>query len=191
MSTTQDGRDPGELTARAFILELGRALHEAGAPAHRIEDAMSVLARRIGVEGQFFTAPTSIFASFGPPEEQRTAMMRVEPAGVNLGRLSRLDELIREVEEGRLGPEDAIVQLRAASAEPERYGPLLSVACFGLASAAVARFLGGGTREILAGAAIGLQTGLLAQVASRRPAAARVFEWLAALAASLAALIWA
>ena len=190
-----DGRDDADLrdtpTARAFILETGRALHEAGAPSHRIEDAMSVLAGRLGVTGQFFTTPTSIFASFGPPEEQRTALMRVEPAGVDLERMSLLDDLLREVEEGRRSPEDAIVRLRTITTAPDRHGPLLSIACFGVSAAAVARFLGGGGREIAAAAAIGLQTGALAQLAARRPAAARVFEWMAALAAALAALLWA
>lgn len=178
-------------TARAFILELGRGLHEAGAPSHRIEDAMSVLSSRLGVTGQFFTTPTSIFASFGPPEEQRTALLRVEPSGVNLERMSLIDDLIREVEDGRREPDDAIVRLRAIAAAPERHGLLLSIASFGVSAAAMARFLGGGVPEIVAGAAIGLQTGVLAWLASRRAAAARVFEWVAALAAALAALGWA
>jgi uncharacterized membrane protein YjjB (DUF3815 family) len=46
-------------------------------------------------------------------------------------------------------------------------------------------------REIVAAAAIGAQTGVLAELATRRPAAARVFEWCAALAASAAAVLWA
>lgn len=186
---TADTRDTP--TARAFILELGRGLHEAGAPSHRIEDAMSVLSLRLGVSGQFFTTPTSIFASFGPPEEQRTALLRVEPSAVNLERMSLLDDLLREVEEGRREPADAIVRLRAIAAAPERHGRLLSIACFGISAAAMARFLGGGGLEIAAATAIGLQTGVLAGLAARRPAAARVFEWVAALAAALAALAWA
>ncbi len=192
MTAARDDADLRDTpTARAFILELGRGLHEAGAPSHRIEDAMSVLALRLGVSGQFFTTPTSIFASFGPPEEQRTALLRVEPAGVNLERMSLLDDLIRDVEEGRREPVDAIVRLRTIATAPERYGPLLSIACFAFSASAVARFLGGGWPEIAAAGAIGLQTGALAQFAARRPAAARVFEWVAALAAALAALAWA
>jgi uncharacterized membrane protein YjjP (DUF1212 family) len=191
MTTAQDHPDPHDTpTARAFILELGRGLHEAGAPSHRIEDAMSVLSLRLGVIGHFFTTPTSIFASFGPPEDQRTALLRVEPADVNLGRMSQLDDLLRDVEQGRCPPEDAIVRLRAIAAAPNRWGLPLTIACFGIASAAVARFLGGGVPEIAAGAAIGVQTGVLAQLAAGRPAAARVFEWVAALAAALAALLW-
>ena len=192
MTAARDDADPADsVTARALILELGRGLHEAGAPSHRIEDAMSVLSRRLGVIGHFFTTPTSIFASFGPPEEQRTALLRVEPADVNLGRMSQLDDLLREVERGRHEPDEAIVRLRRIASAPDRYGVLLTIACFGIASAAVARFLGGGVPEIVAGAAIGVQTGVLAQLAALRPAAARVFEWVAALAAALAALLWA
>ena len=192
MTTARDASDPRDTpTTRAFILELGRGLHEAGAPSHRIEDAMSVMSQRLGVIGQFFTTPTSIFASFGPPEEQRTALLRVEPADVNLERMSQLDDLLGDVEQGRCEPEDAIVRLRTIASAPDRHGRPLTIACFGVASAAVARFLGGGVPEIVAGAAIGIQTGVLAQLAAGRPAAARVLEWVAALAAALAALLWA
>ena len=83
------------------------------------------------------------------------------------------------------------MRLRSIASAPDRYGPLLSIACLRFSAAAVARFLGGGWPEIGAAAAIGLQTGVLAQLAARRPAVARVFEWVAALAAALAALVWA
>jgi uncharacterized membrane protein YjjP (DUF1212 family) len=192
MNEAREPQETGDtLAARAFLLAMGRALHEAGAPSHRIEDALTALALVLGVDGHFFTTPTSIFASFGPPEEQRTSLIRVEPSGVNLERMSLLDDLLREVEQGACEPAQAIERLRAISTLPARHGALLTIVCFGVASASVARFLGGGWPEVAAGAAIGVQTGLLDRLAARRPAAARVFEWVAALAAALAALGWA
>ena len=182
---------PSHASGQALILELARALHEAGAPSHRIEDAMASLAPRFGIEGQFFTTPTSIFASFGPPEAQRTAMLRVEPGGVDLSRMSALDALIDQVRHGQLDAGAALDRLRAISLDPAPYGPALTVICYGLSAATVARFLGGGAPEVLAALGVGLQTGLLAQLAARHRAAARVFEWLAPPAAALAALGWA
>ncbi|HZU53973.1 MAG TPA: threonine/serine exporter family protein, partial [Holophagaceae bacterium] len=49
----------------AFILKLGRALQAYGTPAHRFEEAMEAVARRLGLDGQFFGMPTGFFASLG------------------------------------------------------------------------------------------------------------------------------
>jgi uncharacterized membrane protein YjjP (DUF1212 family) len=183
-------RSSHERAARSLLLRLGQALHEAGAPAHRIEESMESLARRLGVDGRFFTTPTSIFVGFDAPEESRTAVLRVEPAGVHLGRMSQLDEALDDIESGRLDAEHGVERLEAIAQQPAPYGDTLTVVSFGV-SAAVAVFLGGGVREVAAAAAIGLQTGLLAIVAGRVAALNRVFEWIASPAAALAALLWA
>ena len=179
------------LVAERFLLRLARALHESGAPSHRIEEAMAVLAPRLGIEGRFFSTPTSIFVSFGSEEESSTTLLRVEPTGVGLERMVHVDEVIAEVQEERLTPEAAIAELDALAALPPRYGPVLTIAAYGLAAATVARFLGGGWHEVVVGALIGAQTGGFALLASRHRDAARVFEWIASFAAAAAAVAWA
>jgi len=176
--------------AEAFVLALGQALHAAGAPAHRMEDAMTALAPVLGLEGRFFTSPTAIFVSFGAPSEERTALLRVEPAGVNLERLTRVDELIDDVQDGRLDVPGARVRLAAIAAAPDRYPALVTVVAYGVASATVARFLGGGGAEIAAALAIGLLVGALARAAARHAALARVYEWLASIVAAAIAVAW-
>jgi uncharacterized membrane protein YjjP (DUF1212 family) len=177
--------------AEAFVLALGHALHVAGAPAHRLEDAIAQLSPRLGIEARVFSSPTSILASFGAPAEARTTLLRVEPAGVELERMSQLDELIDALASGAIDVAAARARLDSLAHQPERYPPWLSILAFGLASATVARFLGGGLREIAAAAAIGLQTGILAHFAARHAAAARVFDWLAALLAGATSVFWA
>src|SRR5260221_14479899 len=73
----------------AFVLTLGRALHAYGTPSHRLEDTLNRVCAQLGLEGQFFTQPTSIFAAFGPQDRQHTFMLRVEPGGGQLDRLSQ------------------------------------------------------------------------------------------------------
>ncbi len=184
---------PGEPkpAGERFLLRLARALHESGAPSHRIEEAMAVLAPRLGIEGRFFSTPTSIFVSFGTEEESRTTLLRVEPTGVGLERMVHVDEVIAEVRAARLTPEAAIARLDALAATPPRYGPVLTIAAYGLAAATVARFLGGGWNEVVVGTLIGAQTGGFALLASRQRDAARVFEWIASFAAAMAAVAWA
>ncbi|HST00580.1 MAG TPA: threonine/serine exporter family protein, partial [Usitatibacter sp.] len=179
---------PDGVAAERLVLRLARALHESGAPAHRLEDVMVLLAPRLGIEGQFFSTPTSIFASFGPEGAQRTALVRVEPGGVNLERLGLLDAVIEEVSGSPAGIAAAEARVEAIVRSSDRYPVAATVGCFALASATAARFFGGGPREILVAAAIGLTTGLLAAGAARHRALARVFEPLASVMASLLAL---
>jgi uncharacterized membrane protein YjjP (DUF1212 family) len=172
-----------------FVLQLARALHEYGAPAHRLEQLISLIAPRLGLEGRFFTTPTAILASFGPVEEQRTALVRVEPGGVHLEKLTQLDQVIDEVARGQLSPAQGSIRIDSIVHAKERYGAWLTVVCYGLSSATAARFFGGGWREMAVSGAIGLSTGALACLAQRSAAIGRVFEPVAAMvAATLAAL---
>ena len=66
----------------AFAVKLAEALHTYGVPTHRLERGMNLVLRRLGLHGNFLVTPTSIFVSFGLPEEQRTSLVRVEPGEV-------------------------------------------------------------------------------------------------------------
>src|SRR5262249_30198349 len=112
--------------------------------------------RRLGLEGQFFSTPTALFASFGTPPGQRTYQVRVEPGAHDLERLACLDELVSGVGAGHLSPEEASSRADAILSSAPRYSPWLTTACFALSSAAASRFFGGGIREIAAARAVGL-----------------------------------
>lgn len=174
----------------AFVLGLSRAMHRAGYAAHRLEDVLSATAQQLGVEAQFFTTPTSIFVSFGPEDDQRTYLLRVEPADVDLSRLAHLDRVLQQVLRGDMTPSAGAAQVAEVVRAPAPYGPVLTTLAFGISSAAAARFFGGGGIEIATAGLIGLWTGLLAILVPRAPSAARIFEPLAAFcAAVIAALV--
>ncbi len=174
--------------AAVFVLRIGRALHQHGYSAGRVEEVMTSLASRLGLQHpQVFATPTAINAAFGRPGEQSVHLLRVEPGVVNLGRLARLDAIVMQVRDGTLTPLEGIARIDALDAVPEHYSAVLRVLAFALASAASARFLGGGTREILMASLIGGSTGLLALISARVPALERVFEPFAAFVASLLA----
>ncbi|MCB1055590.1 MAG: threonine/serine exporter family protein, partial [Acidobacteria bacterium] len=65
--------------AMALVEKLGRALHAYGCPAHRLEDALAQVSQRLGLEGQFFSTPTALFASFTVAGERSTSLSRVDP----------------------------------------------------------------------------------------------------------------
>jgi uncharacterized membrane protein YjjP (DUF1212 family) len=179
---------PDALEAGGFILRLAKAMHNYGYPAHQLEEVLSDVARRLGLQAQFFSTPTSIMAAFGELETQRTHLIRVEPGEVDLGKLTDVSQVVEDVVQGRLAPSVGSSQIDAIVAAPPPYGVPATVLAFGLASAAAARFIGGGLREILVAGGIGLILGLLGVLGARWPSLGRVYVPVAAfVAATLAA----
>ena len=129
---------PGEPHPDAvrFILRLGRALHVCGYASHRLESILLRAADRIGLPAQFFTTPTSIFAAFGPLERQRTYLLRVEPGGQDLGRMADIDAVIGDVvRRGSVPLAEGAARIDAIMAQPSRYGEVVTLLSFGVASA--------------------------------------------------------
>ena len=168
-----------------FLLRLARALHAAGTPAHRLEEVLVDGASRLGLEGQFFTTPTSIMAAFGPVERQRTHLIRVEPGTVDLGKLAALDAVARDVHRGATTLADGSARVDEVLAGRSPYRWWLIVLAYGLASAAGCRFLGGGLAEIEAALGVGLVIGLLSRVFARRTLPGSLFELTASFVGSL------
>lgn len=180
------------MLAEDFVARLAVALHRYGSPAHRLEEAMTRLTERLGLAADFFCTPTAIFASFRQPgprlEPAHTILLRVEPGEVNLEKLSLLDGiLLRVLKNGAEDLPTAQAEIDAVIARPPRFPVWLSYLTWGTASAATARFFGGGPLESVVAAGVGLSIGLLAGLAEQRPGLARLFESTAAALAALAA----
>ncbi len=149
---------------------------------------MGGLADKLGLPlPQVFSTPTAIYASFGPLSQQSTHLLRVEPGSISLSHLTQLDRVVADVVGGTMSPEAGLARLDEIEASPPPYGSAITVVAFALTSGSVARFLGGGLREIGVGVAIGVVTGLLAILARKVKPVAEVYEPVAACAASFIA----
>lgn len=178
---------PGRREIR-FLLTVARALHTAGTTAQRLEDTLAVLARGLGLtHAQFFSTPTSIMCAFGELEQQDTHLLRLAPAGPNIGRLSKLDRVVADVLAGEIATPEALARVEAIENEPSPYSALVTILAFGLGSAGIARFLGGGVPEIAVGGFLGILTGSLEALVERRRGLERVYEPIAAFAAAFIA----
>jgi uncharacterized membrane protein YjjP (DUF1212 family) len=181
-------RAPPPGPAVAFTLRLGQALHRYGTPAHRLEEQLRQVSERLGLEARFFSTPTSIFASFGPPEALQTSLIRVEPGAMDLERLTLLDALAQEVIHGKLTPDAGAARVEAILDAPPRHGTAATLLCWALAGGAAARLFGGGLKEIGVAALSSLLIGTLEWMTRSRPTTARVLEPVAALLASALAV---
>lgn len=170
------------------VLELGRALHSFGTPAHRIERVLENVSEKFGLEAQFFAVPTAIHAAFGPLGNQRGGLVRLEPSGVDLGKISLLDEEVRHLAAGRQTPEEALAEIRRIEARPSPFAAWLRLICFGFASGAAASFFGGGLREIAASTLVGFVLGMLSRFMENGPKRHAYVPLAAALGATLAQL---
>lgn len=179
--------DTDDQSQRSFVVEIGVALHTYGTPAHRLEAALTALAKRLGLEAQVFTTPTQLMMGFGTASDQRPIMVRVQPGTVSLGKLSSLDRVADAVVRGEVSAEEGVEQVRAIVRDREPFGGVLTVLAFTLTSAALARFFGGGIPDVVASAAIGWVIGVLALLFSRSEAAGQVFALVAAFVASAGA----
>ncbi len=172
-----------------FLIALGRALHENGIPAHRLEDTLGVAASRLGLRAEFFSTPTSLISAFGEPGGQQTSLSRVTPGELRLDRIVALDDVVEALWRNELTVEAAHARLREVAATSSPYGPALTVAALAIASGAAARFFGAGLAEVIASAGAGLVIGVLGVAAQRSVTVGRVYEFAAAMTATLLAVV--
>ncbi len=166
--------------SRRFLLQLARALHKHGTPAHRLETALAITARRLGLEAEFFSTPTSIMVGIGNLDDQRVTLLRVEPGEPNLGHLSTLGDITRGVIEGTLSPSEGLQQVEALDLQPPPYPQWLVLFAFICSSAAVSCFLQVRVGDVLTASLLGLLTGVLVLLAGRRESTRHVTEPLVA-----------
>lgn len=171
----------------AFVLALGRALHKYGTPAHRLEEALGVCCRRLGLEAEIFTTPTAIIMSFGDPHELRTRMMRVEGGELDMDKLEQVDDLADAVAAQQVTAAEGLERLHRILSSPRQYGRAVTVVVNGLTSGTLAVFFGGGLMDVVVASLIGVMLGLLELVTSRSTDQTRVFELIGAAFCALTA----
>jgi uncharacterized membrane protein YjjP (DUF1212 family) len=170
-----------------LITAMATALQSHGIPAHRLEEALGLLASNMGLSCQFFSTPTAVFASLSKGSFEKTVLLRVNAGDIHLERLAEINAILERVARKELDAEQALVRLRQVLQVPERWGPWWTWFSYTIASAAAARFLGGGWRECLVAGLIGALIGLLATLGPRSRALGNVFAPVSAvLAAAIA-----
>ncbi len=173
--------------ALLFMLRLSRALLGWGLPAQRIEESLERLAAALDLDVEVISTPTGLVVSLSDGKLTRTRVVRMQPGGSDLERLSALHELVGRVERKELTPEDADRRLRAILERAPSFEGVSRVAAFGLVSAMAAILLGGGGLDVPFAALLGALVGMLELVGTKVPAIERLLPALASMGVSLGA----
>lgn len=174
---------------RKFIVKLGKMLHKYGTPAYRLEAHLHELALHLGVKASFIISPTAmIFVIWTEGHEQEyTQAVRVDPGGMDIGALSRSDELVDQLLQGSVSLNEADALLDAIDARPPPYGKLLTALAMMMSGGAFAMLMATSWNDVLWSSLLSLLVFGFMLWAERSIRVAHMLEPLVALAAALAA----
>jgi uncharacterized membrane protein YjjP (DUF1212 family) len=163
-----------------LLLKMGKAISEAGAPAHRLEASMQVLLDKFEMEGNFFSMPTALFATLGDEEVQRTYMERTTPKEINLEKINDLSDVITRLENDEIDIYDAYDEIIDIHNSKPRYHSVIIVFSIGLASASLAGLFQGSWIDVATSLMMGWLTALIIVFSSKHKELSLLFTPIAA-----------
>jgi uncharacterized membrane protein YjjP (DUF1212 family) len=183
-----------------YLLEIGATLASCGCPSYRLEDVIRSIAEIEGYRAEPFALPTGLFLRVTPkergpvpvPEVHR--MTRLSDWGVDLDRLTRVDEVFNDVASRRATIEQARARIREIVQRPPLWSPTLVWGATTVAAGAAAVFFRGGLIEVMVASIVGAVIGGSRAILDRRPAHRLLSEFMgglfAAVCAWLATRMW-
>jgi uncharacterized membrane protein YjjP (DUF1212 family) len=178
--------NPTDDEKHEFLLRTAELLQRYGTPSHRLERLMVRVSEFLEVEASYLYTPTAVIASFGTGSREQTRLLRSDAGDVDLGKLVEFDEVLEDLEDGRIGLSDARHRMETLASAPPRFPPVVVAAASGVASAGAAIFFGGGLREVAVALVLGGILFGLGWLAHRLSSPVGLFEPMAGfLAASL------
>jgi len=171
-----------------LILEFGEALHSYGAASYNLEQALQNIAKQLGVEAEFFAAPTLLISGFKIDGESKTYVKRVYPANVDLRKLTYLDTLGDQLIEGNVDVEQAYAELKRIRNLKENSPEIIEIIAYGLAALCVSIFFNANNIEAIAAFFAGTTVGIVSTMLNDK--LKHFSEFMAAFLASVVALIF-
>jgi uncharacterized membrane protein YjjP (DUF1212 family) len=178
----------------AFVVALAHHLHAYGTTSQRLEAAIEMVAKRLGLHCEPWSNPTGIILAFHDPsrpagEADTTRLLRPGLGDTNLYKLCETDRIAEDVINGRLDVRAGREQLRALDRPTGLRGRVMLALGFALASGAVASLLRLPWLDIGTATVIGGLIGLLVLGAQRHPRLREGFDALAGLLAGTVAIL--
>ncbi|WP_223788468.1 threonine/serine ThrE exporter family protein [Marinicella meishanensis] len=166
-----------------ILLKICRAISEAGAPAHRLESYMQVIADKFELEASFFAMPTAVLASIGEDEyNQRSYMIKTNPNDINLNTMHTINSVINQLENDELDLDVALHAIKDITSKPAEYPNWLFALCFGLVGSGFTTLFSGSWHDVAVAGLLGLVTGIITIYSAP-------YKYLSQLLAPMAAMV--
>ncbi len=181
--------EPSFADKQRFIINLGKALHQFGTPAYRLETHLKNVSESLKLNGSFIIMPTALtfVLSDAGDTQQHNHLIRVEPGGLDLGKLARTDELVEELDSGARTLCQALTRLDEIVAKPNPYSHFSTLMAFGLSGGAFAMLMASSWNNVLWATLLSLVNFLLVWLAGRSTRVANMLEPLVAIVAAVLA----
>src|SRR5262249_27482169 len=134
-----------------YLVDLGAILASSGCPSYRLEDVIRLVADVEGQRAEAFALPTGLFLRVTAKDKTGIAaqrMARVKDWGVDLQRLTIIDEIFNDVISHKTTIHEARGRIKAAVKAPAAWSPLQVFVATVVASGAAAVFFEGGVIDI-------------------------------------------
>lgn len=129
------------LVCQDYIVEICKALMSFGAPTHRLEESLSMAARKLRIHASFQYLPSCMIISFDDPDTHTTELKLVkEPTAVDLGKLLEVQHVYKDVMHNQYSLMDAMDDIAEIRRRPKRFNTVTLVLMYGLAAVSVGPF---------------------------------------------------
>lgn len=174
---------------RKFIVKLGKLLHKYGAPAYRLETHLMNVADHLGLRSAYIISPTSMMFILWTEghDDEYTHSARVSPGDVDLGALSRVDDVVDYVVDDDLSLLEADRMLSEIEAKKDPYHPLMTGIAFAMAGGAFAALIGNHVYDILWSALLSMIVYLVVFLSVQSRRVSNMMEPLIALVVGISA----
>lgn len=172
-----------------FIINLGKALHQFGTPAYRLESHLQNVSELLGLRGSFLIMPTGLtFLLYNKSDpQQHHYMARVEPGGLDLDKLACTDKLVGELESGARTLAQAIDRLDQITHKADIWGTLPTLIAFACSGGAFAMLISSSWSNVIWATLLSLVNFGLVYLAGRSERVSNMLEPLVAMVAALLA----
>jgi len=179
----------GFIEKRRFIVRLGKMLHKFGTPAYRLESHLQDVARLLQIGAAFAITPTVLtFVLWIPGEDNEyTHVARVSPGELDLGSLSRVDELVDALASSKMTLKDVEQKLEEIAHAPNPYSRWATFAAYGASGGAFAMLMRASWHDVGWAALLSLIVYGFVLWSERSRRVAHMLEPLVALASALTA----
>ncbi|MFN5416756.1 MAG: threonine/serine exporter ThrE family protein [Flavobacteriia bacterium] len=169
----------------SFVLKLAKAMHEAGLPTHRLEEGLTDLCTKIGLEAEFFCTPGSIFASIKENGNFNAHLIKVHFSDLNLEKIDALEKLSFNFTKKEISTENALKELDLIQKGKALYSNFVMTLFFAISTGSAACVFGGKFPEIICSFLIGLGIGAMFSSLSIFPRLGKVIVLISAVWAVL------